>query len=121
MRFGLGLARPNHKLKGRYSLFMVFELFFTNRFLDDYYSKYGTRVSQSQVGRTGLDSTERMDTYDGYGSDEMYEETPREMPIDYATLQKMQMQAMLKKQEQLQMALQQKVSHMKVLTARGRL
>jgi len=70
-------------------------------FLDEYYSKYAGRT-------TGMESTDRMDSYDSYESEEdMYEEEARNMP-DYSALQQMQMQAMMKKQEQLQLALQQK-------------
>ena len=46
------------------------------RFLDEYYSKYAGRT-------TGMESTDRMDSYDSYESEEdMYEEEARNMP-DY--------------------------------------
>ena len=54
-----------------YLLFFIYLL----RFLDEYYSKYAGRTS-------GVESTDRMDSYDGYESEDMYEEEARNMP-DY--------------------------------------
>ena len=58
------------------------------RFLDDYYSKYNTRVSQSQepVGRSGIESTERMDNYAYESIENLYEDEARDMPGNYLTL-----------------------------------
>jgi len=80
-------------------------------FLDDYYSKYAQRVSQPTVstGRQGIDSTERMDSY-GYESDMMSDTdmSGSDMSDYQAAIQQMQMQQMIKKQEELEIALQQK-------------
>ena len=86
-------------------------LFVHFRFLDDYYSKYAQRVSQPTVstGRQGIDSTERMDSY-GYESDMMSDTdmSGSDMSDYQAAIQQMQMQQMIKKQEELEIALQQK-------------
>ena len=52
------------------------QIIYSFRFLDEYYSKYAGRT-------TGMESTDRMDSYDSYESEEdMYEEEARNMP-DY--------------------------------------